>query len=422
MPALILFLVIGLLPIFVREFRSSGRLMLTYWFLIALHQSVAFINTFVFVVPGAESDASRFHYIGSKIAVSGVFYSNGFATGARGFENMLGLVYGLFGSSAFLGSQLSILMFAISCVVLIKILRLLELSRYKVSVILVFGALPSIVLLGSVILRESYQVLFFMLATYFGLRMLIERNIRVYGVFMVMSGLIMGMLHKGLMIFLVCLISLFMMWNIYPSSGWLAIKKEYFLRVLIILTLIWSTIFLNYFQYVDLAILSSLDNITLWEQAFNYQTKSISMVGRSTYGFPIDLSSPFTIAHTSFALYLHYLFEPFPWHVKNISDLGASMESILRLVLIGFSLKHLFRVDGVQFRLLLLMLILFFTMSFIWAMGTTNYGTAIRHNLVSWWILAITGTPLLMESLSRIRLGSALHRCMRFLGQAKKIS
>jgi len=426
MSVLILFLVIGLLPIFVREFRSSGQLMLTYWFLIALHQSVAFINYFVFVIPGTESDALRFHDIGSKIAVSGVFYSTGVVFGARGFENMLGFVYGLFGSSIFLGSQLSILMFAISCIVLIKILRLLEISRYKVPVILVFGTLPSIVILGSVILREPYAVLFFMLATYFGLRMLIERNIRVYGIFMVMSGSIMGTLHNGLAIFFVCLISLFMMFNIYPSSSLLSIKKEYFLRVFVILTLICSTIFLEYFQYVDLATLSSAirgsDVNSFLEQAVSYQTKSLGSVGRATYGFPIDISSAFTVAHTSFTLYLHYLFEPFPWHVQNIYDLGASIESILRLVLIGFSLKHLFRVDGVQFRLRFLMLILFFTMSFIWSMGTTNYGTAIRHNMVSWWVLAITGTPLLMESLSRIRLGSALHRCMRFLGQAKKIS
>jgi len=420
MYALILFLVIGLLPIFVRVFRSSGQLMLTYWFLIALHQSVAIINTFVFVVPGAESDSLKFHATAVARAEAEVFF---FATGARGFENILGLVYRLFGSSVFLGSQLSILMFAISCVVLIKILRLLELSRYKVSVMLVFGAIPSVLLFGSVILRESYEVLFFMLTTYFGLRMLIERNITVYGFFMVMSALIMGMFHKGLFYFSAFLIPLFMMWNIYPSSGWLTIKKEYFLRVLVILTLILSTIILKYFEYVDLPIPSSLLNAkNFWEQAVTYQKNSLTIPGRATYGFPIDLSSPFTIAHTSFVLYLHYLFEPFPWHVKNIFDVGASIESLLRLVLIGFSLKHLCRVHGVQFRLLFLLLILFFTMSFIWAMGTTNYGTAIRHNMVSWWILAITGTPLLMESLSRIRLGSALHRCMGFLGQAKKIS
>tara|TARA_Y100001936_G_scaffold21242_1_gene18589 strand:- start:339 stop:1598 length:1260 start_codon:yes stop_codon:yes gene_type:complete len=418
MITLILFLAIGLLPILVREFRSSGLLMLAYWFVIAIRQGVAFVNTFFFPVPGAESDALRFHRHGELLAESGDFV---LATGAKGFENFLAAVYWLFGSSKFLGSQLSILMFAISCVVLIKILRLLELSRYKVSVLLVFGTLPSIVFMGSVTLREAYQVFFFILATYFGLRMLIEKNIRVYGIFMVMSALTLAMFHNGLKYFSVCLISLFMLWNIYPSSGWLAIRKEYFLRVLVILTLILSTIFLNYFQSVDLAILSSLDHTNLWQQALNYQMNSLSVVTRATYNFPIDLSSPFTLAYTSFVLFLHYLFEPFPWHIENIYDVFASMESILRLVLIGFSFKYLCRVNGMQFRLLFLMLILFFTMSFIWAMGTTNYGTAIRHNMVSWWILAITGTPLLMESLNRIQLVSALHRCMRFLGQAKKI-
>ena len=419
MSTLILFLAIGLLPIFVREFRSSGLLMLAYWFVIAIRQGAAFVNTFFFPVPGAESDALRFHRHGELLAESGDFV---LATGAKGFENFLAAVYWLFGSSKFLGSQLSILMFAISCVVLIKILRLLELSRYKVSVLLVFGTLPSIVFMGSVTLREAYQVFFFILATYFGLRMLIEKNIRVYGIFMVMSALTLAMFHNGLKYFSVCLISLFMLWNIYPSSGWLAIRKEYFLRVFIAIILSLSIILLMKFQYLDISILSAVVNNNLWEQANYFQTKSLSVVGRATYGFPVDLSSPFTIAYSSFALYLHYLFEPFPWHVKNIFDVVASIESILRLALIGFSLKHLSRAHGVQFRLLFLMLILFFSMSFVWAMGTTNYGTAIRHNMVSWWILAITGTPLLMERLNRIRLGSALHRCMRFLGQAKKIS
>ena len=153
-----------------------------------------------------------------------------------------------------------------------------------------------------------------------------------------------------------------------------------------------------------------------------FQSRSLSVVTRATYYVPLDGSSFFTAAYTSLILYFHYLFSPFPWQIENIMDAGACLEAILRMVLIGFSFKYLCRAHGVQFRSLLLMLILFFSMSFMWAMGTTNYGTAMRHNLLSWWILAITGTPLLMEGLSRIRLVAVLHRCMRFLGQAKKIS
>jgi hypothetical protein len=106
--------------------------------------------------------------------------------------------------------------------------------------------------------------------------------------------------------------------------------------------------------------------------------------------------------YTSCKLYVHYLFAPFPWQVKNALDTYAAMESILRMTFIYFSVKHWRKAYGVQRRLLGLMLILFFSMSFMWAMGTTNYGTAIRHHMLSWWILVIAGLPLLMESLSRV--------------------
>jgi len=415
---LILFLTIVLLPIFFREFRSSARLIVAYWFVIALHFGVAFADTLLFMHPAGETDSRFFHRDTVSLGQSGNFL---FFTNEKLYQSVLGVLYWIFEPSLLLGSQLSILMFAISCVILIKILGLLELSRYKVSVILAFGALPSMVFFSSVTLRESYQVLFFMLATYFGLRMLIERNIRVWGIFMVVPALIMGMFHNGLMVFAVYLIALFMGWNIYSTSGWLVLRREYLLRVFVVLTLILSTIFLTKSQYAELGILSSIVNIDILEQMVVFQSRNSATVTRATYDTFLDSSSPFRIVYTSFVLYLNGLFAPFPWQVENVRDVVGSLEGILRMVLIGFSLKHLCRAHGAQFRLLLLMFILFFSMSFMWAMGTTNYGTAMRHNLVSWWILAITGTPLLMERLSRIGLEAALRRCMHFLRQAKKI-
>ena len=74
-------------------------------------------------------------------------------------------------------------------------------------------------------------------------------------------------------------------------------------------------------------------------------------------------------------------------------------------ILICFSVKHWHAAIGTQQRLQGLMLILYFSMTFMWAMGTTNYGTALRHHTVSWWILVISGMPPLIPVLSRIRSG-----------------
>ena len=73
----------------------------------------------------------------------------------------------------------------------------------------------------------------------------------------------------------------------------------------------------------------------------------------------------------------------------------------MRMILIYFSVKQWRKAYGSQRRLLGLMLILYFSMTFMWALGTTNYGTGIRHHMLSWWIIVIVGLPPLMGKLIR---------------------
>tara|TARA_Y100001934_G_C12143641_1_gene673756 strand:- start:405 stop:935 length:531 start_codon:yes stop_codon:yes gene_type:complete len=169
-------------------------------------------------------------------------------------------------------------------------------------------------------------------------------------------------------------------------------------------------IYLTRVQHVDLGVLSRVVNLDVQSLTAQFQKRTGGVVGRTTYSIPLDFSSPYTTAYSYFLLYVHYLFAPFPWQIKNLMDVGSFMESMSRMVLLCFSVMHWYHAYGVQRRLLMLMLILFFSMSFMWALGTTNYGTAMRHNMLSWWILTIVGVPLLMKMLSRFWLGLTVFR------------
>lgn len=125
--ALIIFIVTLSLPFLFRELRQNKIVLLAYLFIVGLHQLAAVINAFWFTVIGADADANSFNRIGFELAQIGVF---SFAIGSKFYENMLGVFYWLFGSSHFLGEQLSIMAFSLSCVILIKILRQLNLSQY----------------------------------------------------------------------------------------------------------------------------------------------------------------------------------------------------------------------------------------------------------------------------------------------------
>jgi prepilin signal peptidase PulO-like enzyme (type II secretory pathway) len=137
------------------------------------------------------------------------------------------------------------------------------------------------------------------------------------------------------------------------------------------------------------------------EAITTFRSNSIKVLGRASYGIVVDNSSYPAAVYSIIKIYIHYLFAPFPWQVGGLSDLYASMESIMRMILIYFSVKQWCYAKDSQRRLLGLMLILYFSMTFMWSLGTTNYGTSIRHHMLSWWVIVIVGIPPLMEKLSR---------------------
>ena len=86
--------------------------------------------------------------------------------------------------SHLLGEQSSILAFAFSCIILFKIIRQLGLENYSFPALIFFGTLPIIVLLASVTLRESYEILFFMLVVYFGIKISNADKLNISSVFL----------------------------------------------------------------------------------------------------------------------------------------------------------------------------------------------------------------------------------------------
>jgi hypothetical protein len=388
---ILFFIILFLLPLGVCEFRNSTRLLLAYWFVITLQHAVAFTNSFLFTVFGADSDALAFHNLGVEMAESGDFF---FAIGGIFYENMLGVLYWLFGPSNLIGQQFSILASAFSLIVLIKINKLLGLTRNNALTLIVFGALPSMVLLTSVTLRESYQVLFFMLTVYFGIRMHVKGGINIYSIYMTMSALVMGFFHHALIVYSGFLIALLVYWSPQPAARLWRIKKLRLMLLIIIPVILFLMTTLSNIQIQGLYATSVIVNPDAIPESISIFREK-STIARATYDIVFDQSSLVMIIYSSVLMFVNYLFAPFPWQVSSVIDIYAVLESILRMVFIYYSLKQWKNSFGSQRRLLTLMLILYFSMTFMWAICTSNYGTAIRHHLLSWWILVVTGLPLL---------------------------
>jgi len=261
-----------------------------------------------------------------------------------------------------------------------------------------------------------------MLTVYFGIKMARKGGINPYLIALILSALAAGFFHEALIFYMVFLVVLFLAWTFLPIIRLKNIKKLRLLVWIVIpfflagtVVLLKGIVVLLNTNMLDLRpatreIWSQLIDGNWLEAISSHRAGTIYRSGEATYGVYLDLTSSYMMVYSSLKLYVYYLFAPFPWQVDSLTGLYAGTESIMRMILIYFSVKQWRKAYGSQRWLLSLMLTLYFSMTFMWALGTTNYGTAMRHHMLSWWIIVIVGLPPLMARLGIILSGLELRK------------
>ena len=396
---IIFLLVIFILPILSSHFRKNKNLIFIYYFVVLLYQIVAFTNAFWFRTIGADMDANSFHVLAVEISNNGVFH---LTSDANLYKQIVGFLYWLTQPSLIIGEQLSILSISISMIVLVNIIDLLKLNKFQTPLVFLYAALPSMVALGAITLREPLEILFLISAIYFGLKMRIYPNKKILNFcFLLLFCLCMGLLHKALFLYGVILVGIFLIWNVNKNKSIFIINKYRFLILLITPILLITLFYIagnSNIAGADLyRMISSLEILDAIERHRTY-----TPIGRASYGIPFDTSSFIAIIYSSFLIYLNYLFAPFIWQVSTLPDIYAYLESVAHIILVYYSIK-LWRLEkGQTHQLLGMMLFLFFILSLMFAFGTTNYGTGMRHKIMTWWMLVLMGGPLFYSDLRLI--------------------
>jgi hypothetical protein len=397
-------LVIFILPFLSSHFRKNKNLIFIYYFVVLLYQIVAFTNAFWFRTIGADMDANSFHVLAVDISNSGIFQ---FESSASLYKNIVGLLYWLTQPSHIIGEQLSILSISISMIVLANIIDLFKLNKFQTPIVLVYAAQPTMVTLGALTLREPIQIFLLITSVYFGLKMKISPDKKLINFFfMILFAFIAGLFHQTLFLYCSVLIFIFLIWDINKSNNIFIIKKS---RMVILFI---TPILLAVLFYV--AGNSDVSGAKLFRMVTSFEIldaisrhRAATPIGRASYGLLFDWSSIISLLYSSLIIYLNYLFTPFIWQVSTVSDFYAFLEAIAHMILIYYSIKLWILEKGQTHRLLGMMLILFFVLTLMWAFGTTNYGTGMRHKMTSWWMLALMGTPLfysrIMAFVSRIQ-------------------
>lgn len=375
-----------------------------YLLVVLLHIVAAAVYVYIPGILPVRGDANAFH----KYALMQPWTAEAsFGIGPQFYKDYLAYVYQLAGPSWFLGSILSIYAFAFSVLVFVKLMDLLGIQRGKGAAVLLFGALPTSLLYGTAPMREPYQVLFFMLACYGMLKFRLTNQPLYLVVAIVFAGL-MAMLHKGLILYAPLLIVLMLVVSVdraynpsrpaRRSSTWLHRLAAVGLALGFVVWMSGAVQKLEGIRGTDVLVTatSGEDFIDMFAERRDEDDAS---AGRTTYGASLDTSSPFRFAYSLVMIFLYYMLTPFPWQVRSLLDVYAFGEVVLRVVCLIAIFRMWRRGGPVHPQFVTLLMLVYFSMAFLWAAGTTNYGTATRHHMVHQWILLLLGVPALLRTL-----------------------
>lgn len=380
-------------------------------FIISVYHGISFLNAYYFRTPGAGIDALFFHENALKLVTSGKMEID---TWVDFYTAALACVYLFSGvQDIFIGQACSVCAVSCTIVFFVKFFELIHTQRRPFFSILALFLLPSMVLICSITLRESFEILFFMMALYFLALYCYERKM-IWLSICGGSGLCLGLLHPALSALgvFVCIPVLLELLKIPMKLviGWVAK-----FRVLILIIIVMGAIFIpqkyhnKEAQYAgcEETIITTLlrGNIIPCLKVKRDLSWSVAHKARATYFVPLQFDSSLLFMNSIIKIVSFYFAAPFPWQIQNVLDSYAFLENIWRLALIVLALQFIKQQNQNRYVLIFIFSSYLF-ISFLWAIGTVNYGTALRHHLVGYWILVLFGVPFLESGFK-----NSLKRC-----------
>ena len=340
----------------------------------------AFLNSFYGPFLSGDADAIKFHE--TAIAVSQDINNFDYRTGWI-YASVLGLIYKISFDSMFFGSLISILGWFVSAVIVLKTVKLLKIESTSEKVILLlFSFWPSAIIFTSIILRESFQLLFFTLAIFSFLKIFLE-NKNKYNLTFFISLVFLPMLHK---MFVLYSAILFLFYVIFFIKS---LKEENY-KILILFFL--SVVVIIFFN-IELISTYFYDRVPLDKQSFfEIVQNHINHMTASRASYQVDEITFYD--RGDFLRYAilsisNYFLQPLPSNQQFFIDFLLFFENLVRIFLYLIILINIFNIKLKYYSLYTSLFLLILILEIGWALGTNNWGTAVRHHVPSMGLLLL---------------------------------
>ena len=321
------------------------------------------MDVFVARLPDAGTDDDGFY--STSLDIYNNNYSNALEITRGGiFPKLLALVYFLIGSSRFSAQYLNALLYVISSLVFIRSMINFGVTKKYLKVgTFIFCLMPNTILFNSILRRETIMELCLCSSIFFFSKWYIDKKL-IFSLMTILFIALASLFHTAFIFGALIFVIYFALYNKQKGAVSFSINKFSKLLILLICAIILGIGFLSLWKnkltsISDMGDIYSTTNRASGDSVHleNYKVNNVGQL----------------IAFTPLKLF-YFLFSPVPWKFRNTMDIISFVLDVLVYVILIVSVLKLPKESSSR-----LLFVTFVLMSVIFALGTFNSGTAIRH-------------------------------------------
>ncbi len=337
---------------------------------IILRSGLAYFQRFVAPLPDSTGDAVSFERRAWGATEAWIEGLEGMVlTGAHQYSRVISWFYYFFEREPLIPQFLNVFLGTLVIFIVYKTAFVLFKEKKVAHIAALITALfPTLNLYSAIIIRETIIVFFFSLSFFFFSRWIKKGRFKDI-LFSLIAIFISSIFHGAIV--LIGFVYLFVYLFYKPGTRkWKIINRQLIIGGFLVLIL-----FTGFYGYFRSKIPEPRD-VTAERLERTAETRAR---GDAIYLEDISTESYLDAVWQTPVRVVYFYFAPFVWQVRTVEDVMGVMDISLYLILLVFFLKSMKRIkreDKALYVALWLILIIF---SVVFAWGTSNYGTSIRH-------------------------------------------
>lgn len=352
--------------------------------------AMVLVNNYIFRFPQGASDAMVFDQVAKDWAKEGCINAFGYLDPSASYfySGLLSVFYGCMAPSQMaaqilnaVAGTLSVAFFALAAS------RMWGVSAARTCAFMI-ALFPALLVYSAVTLRESFLLLFFSAAVYATVRYSERKNLK--WLFLAVAMLLGATLFHGGMAFgIFGLVSAAILQRVsIPTID----KNRAFQRIFLTGSLLIVIGGLSVVS-LDKIFIPKIGNLAAVDSELISDVVSSRAEGNAAYLTGLSVTSIFDIVWQAPIRMVYLLFAPFPWNISSPSHLLGLVDGSFYLAFTVLAIRH--RKELRRQPAVMLIAGMLLALTLVYAYGTSNFGTAMRHRAKFYVAIVLIGVPLI---------------------------